>query len=220
MKRKKLMPAVYVSAFSVTALIFIAGILVGNYFSGLKVSSIDQLESEIKAEALGTDLQYQILSEHPCEFMNMSVYTTQLSEMGKKLTFMEEQLGRKNSKVLSLKEQYHLLEIQHWLYSKRWIEECGGDKELVLFFYTNPEECSDCEDQGYVLNYVHSKYPSFNIYSFEYAIENPALDTLKELYNLEKNRLPTVVIGETVYYGFQSKDQLMQILGLGDEEQN
>ena len=64
--------------------------------------------------------------------------------------------------------------------------------DTILYFYSNKEDCNDCEQQGYVLSYIKKKYPSVRVYSFDINIENQAIDIIKENYDI--NIAPSVVI--------------------------
>src|SRR3989338_9023094 len=105
----------YVSVFVITTLIFISGILLGNYFSDNKISELSDMSERIQLNTLGTELQFLIASKEPCRLLNESDLSNELHSIGSKLEFMENELGTDNEKVLSLKEYYQLLELRHWL---------------------------------------------------------------------------------------------------------
>lgn len=215
MKRKQINSSRYIAAFAITIVIFLLGIMVSNVVNENKLSKVNDLENNIRVESLGNELVFDILSNDLCENINLTGYTKELSELGKKLTYMEGIYGYKNSHVANLKNYYSLLLIRHWLINEKAKETCEGiDTPSVLYFYSNFLDCGDCEDQGLVLTNVHKDYPFFNIYSFEYQESNPALDFLKEKYKIDPHRLPVVVIDGKVFYGFQSKDFLIDYMDL------
>ena len=212
MDRKKIQFSKYIAAFAITLLVFIAGVTLGSYNDRKKLAIVDDLEQDIKMNTMGTEIQYLLMTDSPCNFVNSTEMAIELGNLGSKLTFMESQLGADDKRVLELKEYYHLLELRHWLFLKNAKKECDKNFELVLYFYSNEGDCRDCEEQGHVLTYVHKKNPVFNIYSFDVNIDNPALNTLKERYNIKTT--PTVIINETIHEGFMSTDEVMEALHL------
>lgn len=210
MKRKKINPHKFLAVFAITTLIFIIGVIIGNHLNSIKIDRLTLTENQIRSSTLGMELEYLIRSENPCAAINSSRFAAELGDISKKLTFMESQLGKEDVRVINLKEYYSILEIRHWLFFKRARDECNADYSLVLYFYSNLDDCDDCESQGNILTYVHKKNPRFNIYSFDINIENPALEAIKEIYNVKA--APTLIIDGKTYPGFMSKDKLVELL--------
>ena len=209
MNRKNIQWTKYVAAFAITIIIFLIGLSIGSLSDRTKLSSIETLEQELKMDTLGTEIQYILISESPCAYINSSELAVELGNLGSKLTFMESQLGVDDPRVLDLKEYYHLLELRHWLFNKQAKKECGIDDDLVLYFYSNAGDCKECEEQGYVLTFVRKKLENFNVYSFDVNIDNPALNTLKTRYGITTT--PTIIINDKQMKGFVDKDTLMEL---------
>lgn len=222
MERRELQKTRYLAAFAITTLIFVIGILIGNYFGGEKLENINDLEEGLKLDTLGVEVQYLLLTdlllgENLCENIEATPLTEELYKISGRLAFMENELGTENEDVLRLKEYYSLLEIRHWLYLKKANEECDLDKEFILYFYSNKGDCNSCEKQGAVLTYIHKKYPDVNIYSFDINIENVALETIKKIYGLKKET-PILIMKNTPNYGFKDINGIEELLGLGQGE--
>ena len=200
----------YIIALIITSFVFILGIYAGSYTSNLKFESLSDLQNKIRSETIGTELQYQIVSDNPCSIFEPSLFTEDLNKIGSRLTEMESQLGVENKAVISLKEYYNLLEVRHFLFMKQALRECKKDYGLVLYFYSNAGDCKECQDQGYVLSYVNKKFPSFNIYSFDVNIDNAALKTLKKYYNVTV--VPSIVINDKPYPGLRSREELYRAI--------
>lgn len=210
MNRRRLRPSAYIAAFALTTLIFIAGILLGSHFSAEKLNDINVLAQELQMNTMGTELQYEILLQNPCDLIESSQLTEELFSIGERLGYMESSLGSKDLNVLNLKEYYHLLEIRHWLFVKKTIEECGLEKNTILYFYSNAGDCNKCEEQGNVLVYMHRKYPELNIYSFDINIDNPALNTVKDMFSVAET--PSLVIDGETYIGFMDAAALKEVI--------
>jgi hypothetical protein len=215
--RKRIQTTKYMAALAITILIFISGILIGNYLGSLKANQVSALQEDIFFNTFGLDVKYDLLLDLDCEEIMVSegspVEIDDLREVGQKLTYLENQLGAKDREVRKLKEYYHLLEIRHFLLSKSLEEKCDLSTNIVLYFYAIDEICEACEGQGNVLTFLHRKNPLFNVYSFDITIDNPAVDSLKERYGIETGRdVPAIVFEGEVYKGFRDKNELARIL--------
>lgn len=207
----------YLAAFSITTLVFIVGIFLGNTLSNDKLQTIDALQQDIAVRTIGSELQYMLLAEHPCENIHANELSQELFEIGSKLAYMEEGLGTHNTDVLNLKRYYSLLEIRHWLFLKKAQRECSAAYNLVLYFYSNEGDCETCKQQGHVLNTIHRKYPAVNIYSFDINLNDPVLVSIKRMYNVTLP--PTLIINNKTMSGFVNKEQAEQEL-FGKELEN
>lgn len=213
LERKKIKTSRYVAALAITLLIFMMGYLVSSEIENSKRNKLTYLEQDLRVESLSNELLLQLVQEDLCSSINISSYTEELTSYGKKVTYLESLYGYSSEETTSLKNYYSLLALRHWMLSNDVNKKCNRDTPLVLYFYTN-YGCEDCEDQGLVLTNVHKNYPLFNIYSFEYMLNNSAVDYLKLKYNIPPHRLPALVIDDEVYYGFQSKETLIKVMDL------
>ncbi|MFC1728404.1 hypothetical protein ACFLZ7_03000 [Nanoarchaeota archaeon] len=210
MERRYVRKSKYVAAFAATAFIFLLIITANNYFDQLRLNRLNNIYQEVRLDTLGAELQYQLFSENPCGALDYVPFTEELYDMGEKLTFMEDRLGKNNQQVLDLKEYYSLLELRHWLFLKKALNDCNIGGNLILYFYSNKGDCSSCEDQGYVLSYIHNKYPETYIYSFDFNLDSSALKTLKATHNITTT--PALVINEETYSGFMDRGDIEEYI--------
>lgn len=198
------------AAFLLTVVIFLSIILTNNYFNEARLNQLNSLYNSIRIDAFNAEVQYEILSENPCLALNFQPITNELYELGNKLTEMENALGKTNQQVLDLKGYYSVLEARHWLFVKKASQRCVTNATPIMFFYSNAGDCADCEQQGFVLNYIRNYVRNSNntvyIYSFDFNLDSSAVDALKHIYNI--TTVPAVVIKDTVYYGFKNADDL------------
>lgn len=194
----------YLAVFAITTLIFLVGIIIGNIISTSKISDIIEMQQALRTKILAIELQYDLLAEEPCSAK--ATASEELYEIGSRLDHMESTLGKDNEDVIRLKEYYSLLELRHWLFTEKIKEECSTNTTSLIYFYSNTGDCDKCEEQGFILSYLHKKLPNINIYSFDINIEDPALKALKELYNITTT--PTIMINKKVHTGFMNLTQL------------
>ena len=201
----------YTVTFLLTIIIFSTGIFLGNYLSEKKLDSLSEVENRVRMDTLSAEVQYQILIGNPCQFVNSSTLAEDLYELAEKLDFLEGIFGEDDEDVLRLKEQYSLIEIRHWLYIRQTNEECGTNNKPILYFYSNEGDCPDCEEQGMVLSYLRKKYPDIRVYSFDMNIDNSAIQTVQEIYNVQS--APTIIIGYQVFPQAMSRYDMELALG-------
>ena len=209
-KRKELDIVKILTVFAITTLIFMVGIILGNYFSSQKLKQIDYIGQDLKTDTVAMELQYELIAEDPCEYINSTPLADELYEMASKLDYMENRLGEDDRNVKDLKEYYSLLELRHWLFMQKTRKECNRTSALILFFYTNEEDCKECKEQGFILTWARRNYADIYVYSFDYTIENAALDTVKRLYDVQGT--PAVVINKQTYNRFMTKSDIEDVL--------
>jgi hypothetical protein len=211
--RKKIKSSRYIAALAITLLIFLLGYMASSEINKTKVDKLNYFEQDLRIESLSSELLLQLVQKDLCNSINLSSYNEELASYGTRITYLESMYSFSSQEVVRLKNYYSLLEIRHWMLANDLNTKCDQNRSLVIYFYTN-YGCTDCEDQGLVLTNLHKTYPFFNIYSFEYTLNNSAIDFLKQRYNIPTNRLPAVIINDKVYYGFQSKDTLIKLMNL------
>jgi len=201
----------YLAVFAISTLIFIAGLGLGLAITHYELSGIQDIEERLRADIASAELEYVLIAENPCNPAALSVAASKLDELGQTLNYMENKLGKTNQDVLRLAEYYSLLEIRHWLLMRKVNDECSDKYDLILYFYSNiPEECADCEDQGYILSYLKKERPDVYIYSFNVGIDSSALNALKKIYGIET--VPTLVINDETFVGFKTLEEIKEII--------
>lgn len=181
-----------------------------NYLNQARVAELSTIEDQLAIDTLSLDTQFSLLEAAPCDSAASSTMLTgELSDLGNRLSFAEDQLGSNNAQVIRLKEQYSLLEIRDYLITKRLAAACGTKPVTVLYFYSNAGDCADCDKAGYALSYLHTTYPSLRVYSFDYNLDLGALKTLIAVENIQNALpLPAFIINGKPYSGFTSLAEL------------
>ncbi|MBI5398554.1 hypothetical protein HZB03_03755 [Candidatus Woesearchaeota archaeon] len=206
-KRQQINKAQYLAVFAITTLVFVVGILLGNFFADKKLSHIDRLGQELKTDTAAIEIEYDILASDPCKAVNTTPLANDLYTLAEKLDYMENALGEDNQDVRDLKNYYSILELRNWLLLKKTNRECADKKTLILYFYSGKDSCKTCEEQGFILTWVRKNYPDVYVYSFDYNIENAAVKTIKDLYGITAT--PSLVIGDLTFDRFMSKNEIV-----------
>ncbi|MBD3155244.1 MAG: hypothetical protein GF368_01150 [Candidatus Aenigmarchaeota archaeon] len=200
----------YFSVFLLTLFIFIIGFLIAQRISSRTSIQVTETQKELRNYILSLNLQSEIASEYICK-VNVFQLTKEKSELGKRIDVLEKNLGKDHKIVEDLKQDYSLLSLRQWLLVKKVKEECDRSINIIIFFYSNKLNSSESESQGYVLDYIYEKYPDdVVIYAFDIDEENPALKTLKDIYEVKTS--PSVIFNDKLLTGFQSKEKLSSLI--------
>jgi len=179
-----------------------------NYLNNARVAELSAIEDKVSIDILSLDTQFSLIAATPCESVaSTTTLAGELTDLGNRLAYAENQLGTHNDQVVRLKEQYSLLEIRDYLLTKQLAVTCGIKPVIVLYFYSNAGDCADCDKAGYALSYLRTTYPTLRVYSFDYNLDLGALKTLIALTKLE-GPLPAFVINGKRSYGFTSLEDL------------
>jgi len=199
----------YLWTLLITIAIFTTAFILSNYFNDKKINNLKDIADKISTDIMSSETQYDLLAESSCKDISSNILSQELNALAQKLTYSEQNLNNNSSDLLRLKTYYTLLQIKDYLLMKKISVKCGTKPVFILYFYSG--DCSECEQQGYVLTYLREQYPDLRIYSFDYNLDNPALRTLISLYKI-KDTVPAMVINDKVYNGFVDKDKLTGFL--------
>ncbi len=197
----------YLIAFLITATIFLSAVYFNNYFDNKRVENIKSIQDQISLDILSSETQFDLLKEATCKSVDDSVLSQELNTLASKLSYMEEN-DSTNTDLPQLKKYYSLLEIKDFLLMKQLGQRCPFKPVSILYFYSQKSDCPNCEKMAYVLTYLRQQYPEVRIYSFDYNLNLSAVDTMKKVYSLNDTELPAVIVGDNVYHGFISVDDM------------
>ena len=202
----------YLLVLLITAAIFATAIYVSNYFGQKKLEDIKNIQDKISIDILSSETEFSLLENASCkDIASTTGLTDELSSFEDKLTATESDRGNTDPEVITLKENYSLLEIKDYLLVQQIADKCDTKPVSIIYFYSNkPGECPDCQKEGYVLTQLHSDYPGVRVYSFDYDLDLSAVRTLAHINKITSD-LPALIIGDDTYTGFQSLDTLEKL---------
>ncbi len=210
--RAKIETKKYVIAFVITAMVFFGALIISNRSSEKRLAEVKSIENKIALDILSSETQFALLKESSCKAIDhRTAFSEELSNLARKLSYMEESLGEDNVEVLGLKKYYSLLQVKDYILVKQVNEKCGIKPLTIIYFYSNKGDCEDCKRMGYVLTKLREEYPELRVYSFDYNLDISVVETMKSIYSV-KNKLPAIIIKEDPHYGFQSTEDIEKII--------
>ena len=201
----------YIVAFLITGALFGTAFYASDYFNNRRIADIRATQDDISTDILSLETQFDLLQERSCtNVAENTILPGVLSSLGSRLSYLEAQEGD-SAEVLRLKRLYSLLEIKDYLLMKQISLKCNLKPVFVLYFYSNERNCTECENQGYVLTALAQKYPQLRIYSFDFNLDVGALQTFIDIANVQ-NKMPALVINGKNYYGLQKVADIQKTL--------
>lgn len=197
----------YLIVFLITVGLFFTASYLSNYFSNQKIGQLKTIQDKIALDILSSETQFSLLSELSCKNISDSAFSHELSELGNKLEWSQDNLGA-SEEVNYLKKYYSLLQIKDYLLAKKISERCGTKSAFILYFYTTAANCSLCENESLVLSALRNKYPELRVYSFDYSTDLSAVTSMLQIYKIKDTALPALVIDGDVLTGFHSLEDL------------
>jgi hypothetical protein len=202
----------YVIAFLITAAIFATAFYATSRLDQVRIADIRMTESQVSLDILSNETQYDLLSELSCSEISQNPgLSDELNTLASQLSYAEQNLGTTNPEVVSLKEQYSLLEIKDYILMQKISVKCGVHPVFILYFYSNTGNCPDCAAAGDVLTYLRTTYPSLRVYAFDYNLDTPALRTLISLRSVKQNLPAYIIDSRSPIYGLKTADELIMI---------
>lgn len=201
----------YVITFIMTATVFGTAIVINNYFNRARVTEMKSLYESISTDILSSETQFSLLSELSCKEVGSKILSQELGELARKIEFTEKNVGTSSRDIVQLKKFYSLLEIKDYLLMKRITERCGQKIMFAFYFYANGDKCEECIKAGNTLTKLREQYPELRVYSFDYFLDLSVIKTLISIFNIQ-DTLPAIVMGDKVFYGYKSIDELEKIL--------
>ena len=202
----------YIVAFVITALIFATALYVSSYFNDKRIADIQATQDNISIDILSLETQFDLLAEHSCrDISENSVLSNELRPLASRLSYLENQPNVNQEELVRLKRYYTLLQIKDYLLMQKVTQKCDIETVFILYFYSNEGDCEECEEQGYVLTGLGTRYRELRIYSFDYNIGLSALQTLIDINNV-RDELPALIINERAYYGLHTIEDIEEIL--------
>ncbi len=212
LKRQPLNYKRYILAFIITSAIFTTAILISNKLNENKLEQVRAIEDKMSIDILSLETQFDLLSELSCEKIGEStVLSSELNNLARKLSYMEEQRGTHDTEVIRLKSRYSLLQIKDLLLMKKVATKCDIAPTVILYFYSNAGDCKDCTRQGYVLNKLGDDFDALRVYAFDANLDLSALKTLVNIHKIG-DMLPALVVNGETYEGFVSLDEMRELL--------
>jgi hypothetical protein len=175
-------------------------------------SSVEEGIISIKTDLEKIEQEYVLFSLRGKE--SCTVLSSLADDIAKKLNSVVNELMRLENQGVSdkfteLKKTYASLSIRAWILRSAINENCDQKIIPILYYYSIP--CSECIEQGHVLDSVREKFENnVSVYVLDKNIDIQLVKTLTKSHDVKVT--PTVVIGDTIKEGFTSEEQLDSII--------
>jgi len=195
------------------AIIFVAGISIGKL---IDTGNTDQFDQKITSlsDRTNANMLVALLENSPeyCPFFKEELDNVEndTNYLGYQIAYLEDAKGVQDD---ALKTRYFALELSSYLFSNKVRSTCNENFSTVIYFYSNKNCFLECRDQGaQLLGLKNIPGVWVKVYSFDNEIGSSSAKLLADKYNVTK--YPTVIVNGAKYEGVQSKDQLVEEVGV------
>lgn len=213
---KRFDKATLASAAVISALLFVAGVSVGININEQKTSFLRDRIVDLNSDLESVQLEFLLLDtigeNATCPLLRARIneVNKETYELGQRLLSYEETSKFTDEGDLdSLKQDYYRSLIRYWLLNKKVEEACSERTLSVIFFFV--PDCPSCDDQSVVLDYYKTTLgEDILIFTLNAAVDDPFIQTLAK--NFEVSRYPTLIVDDTKYEGFQSRETFRAVI--------
>ena len=206
----------YIIAGIITLGVFLLGLFLGLAIEGKRVNYIESLGRKQNLDFSSLQVQYAFIDQLSQEKNCLAVQKTfehninSLESTRIRLESFDREATLNKNELNLLKNEYLLAQIRYWLLAERTRKLCGADIVTLLYFFSDEEECPECEKQAFVLTYLKKLFKDkLLIFSFDSKFESePMIPLLKNTYNV--TNYPTIVIEGKPKSKFQDKNAILE----------
>jgi len=196
-------------------ILYLSGIYTGFYIQQSTIQYTEERIQNLERRLENVQLEYMYLStmgkDVTCNFLSVLVdqANREVWDIGKQLVSLENTKAD-SEKVSELTSEYSLLSIRAWILNTFVTEKCDENKVVILYFYSVP--CTDCIQQGNVLDDLRDNYfvDKLRIFVLNTNSKESISQDLIKTYGIEKT--PSIVIANTTYLGFVEKEKLIDVI--------
>ncbi len=207
--------SVYVVTLVLSTIIFVAGLLLGVYFSNVRVDEVEIKNMNLERHINDIGVETLLYNENPtdlCEFLQDRVLslTGELFVLEGKIISIESERNLNSENFLNVKKDYTLSLIKYYVFSQNVKQQCNNANfSIIVYFYS--KDCDKCEEQGYILSYLKSVLKNrLLIIPIDADLDLSSINLLKNIYGVKK--YPTIVIDSEVHNEFKNKSEMLSIL--------
>lgn len=205
--------SVYLSTVFAISVVFVIGILVGNFISNPEAKEVNKVlrQSELSAESYILEQELLADFDQNCELAKtrLSDLSSELWQLGKLLGSQtaKQDLGETNYHFLKLK--YHLMQVKTYILYANLNKECNFSTPVVLFFYSQDD--ADSREQGRILDSLVEEH-DITVFAVE-AGYSEELEFLELFYDVKQT--PFLVLNYGIKkHGLSSYDDIERAMDL------
>lgn len=217
-KHKRPISFYLIAAFLASTVVFAAGIGLGLLIDEIKSASLSSSISSLQNSIVDAELEMLLFDYFKgnisCNYLitKSEELSGKSTDLGQRLYFFEQSEKVSDNTYSALKEDYMRVIVKNWLTLEDIKSLCPANYSTILYFYSNTN-CSECENQGYVLDYYKSLLLSdVLIFAIDGDMNMSVVKML--LYNYQIDSFPALVVNGVLYEGYQGTDALNPLLGI------
>jgi len=213
---RKRRTGLYAAAFAITTIIFVLGILLGMVVEERRINYAEVRYSQDRVNYESLQLQQLYLATlsngEGCEAFSATLdnYVKRLEETRTRVERYSEDASLQPRELDELRRRYVIAELNYWLLARKTKETCESDVVSVVYFYS--KDCSECQNQGYVLDYLKKVFGErLLVFALDADFkQEDMIAIVKNTFNVTQT--PSLIVESEKFEGFISKDKLSEII--------
>lgn len=211
--------SIFIFALAITVCVFLSVLYIGNVFDSKREAVINQETQETYASI--TEMQtFWLMSESYGGDMACLAFKTKLQELDQSVWNLGIKLDqyrvaseefRQSQYYKDQKKLFNENEVTYLLLLRKVQSQCNYKQSILLYFYKNSKDCSNCDDQSYVLTDINTQIPNeVSVFSFDTDLNITTINLLEQYYNISE--YPCTVVDDTPYCGIRDKKFLIDAI--------
>ncbi len=213
----------HLTAFVITCLVFIIGMLIGYSTSSARINYLQNTGKEQRLEIDSLQLQSlyvrSLLEDENCPAITKTLENNidTLEKTRARIESFIEDTDNKDDYRL-LKREYTLEQLRYWFLARETKKTCEQDVITILYFYSDEEICADCRTQGAILTNLKDVFKNkVLIFALDANFnDEPMVPIITESFNVKKT--PTTIVENQKFEGFTEQDILVNEICSGLKE--
>ncbi len=208
--KRRLYGGRFLIAFFLTVLVFLSIFFFTSEIFKNKAIFVKEEQQQLYYDLLLYQLQMELAQD--CESFSLNDLSQKVDQFGFYMDLIEKEMGKNNEFVLSEKNRYVALEVQHMLLSIKQKDICNKtNNTILLFFYSNEDfYVDDSEKVGHMLTNIKINNPNLLVYSFDINLNSSLVNFLKEKYYVS---IPnTIIVKNKKIVSPKNVDELYELI--------
>ena len=214
-----------VASLFITLTLFTAIFLLGSFLNQERETVVNQAFSQINQDFSEMQTIFLLADSHDRELACLAL-KKKLIDMDESLWDLGFDLERYAAASEEIKEsdyyeeqkiRFNENQILYYLILEDAIETCGFEKQIILYFYADRENCSKCDDQSFILRDITLEDEDRNldrevaVFSLDTDLGVGSIDILNEYYELQD--YPCVIINDNEpMCGIKGREEIMTVI--------
>ncbi|GEM_PF-1142048 len=194
--------SIFIKAGIITIILLILSLIVGGYVENMAYSKISGELIKINEDQEAILILQSFADENDTSRV-CNLLKSQMDSINGKIYILRSELEAQTSTSMikdydMIRREYFIANARLLSLTKQHAKKCGGNDEIILFFYTSEKQCPECHAQGRIIDEVRQRCANVRVFSFPTDVDMLILKSFMAYYGMVQS--PSVVIDRVGRY--------------------